>query len=127
MCNRIVRYIRFIDRKTGDIDNMKGVSIIAELHHETKEMRFKFSMCNGDNFSKLDGLMVADTKSKVYSTDYDKELSIVENVISGLVKSVMPDDRVNSLRKFIFKNELDLTENVNTEKILQRWFSQCLV
>lgn len=54
----ITRYVR---PKTafGDIDNLRGVTLIIELDYVAKTIRFQYSICDGDNFCKDIGVQLA--------------------------------------------------------------------
>lgn len=56
------RYHRPLDRVTGFAKSSKGVTLYVRLNYKKRWMRVSCSVCDGDNFSKLYGKMLARTR-----------------------------------------------------------------
>jgi hypothetical protein len=57
---RFVKFIRYARPcRDGEIDNLRGITFYFVLDYENEEVMFGYSVCNGDNFSKTSGIVMA--------------------------------------------------------------------
>ncbi len=66
----VIRYLRPLDELCGYRSNLYGVTFIFTLDYEKKKIDVNLSVCNGDNFSKKDGVDFA-REGKISITNID--------------------------------------------------------
>jgi len=53
---QVVRYIRPLDEHCGDNSNLYGVTLVFTLDYDNRKIDVGISICNGDNFSRKEGI-----------------------------------------------------------------------
>ena len=106
----VTRFVRPIRKGKGInnyfIDNLRGVTIFAELDYAEGIIRFNYSTCDGENFDKEYGAQLAKAKFKAGCPNY--VISMKNNVISeyGLVADIWDEGQCffNNRARRIFKD-----------------------
>ena len=101
-CIEVVRYIR---PNTHDIrwnsenkylknDNLHGITILFYLDHKRNVVLAKFSVCNGDNFDRETGKMLAENSRSIASFDMSevKEHNGLINALTNHLSTLVYGD-----------------------------------
>lgn len=59
---KLFRYIRPFDNRGQSIDNLRGLTFYIELDYVAKQISFSYARCEGDNFDKASGRIIAHKK-----------------------------------------------------------------
>lgn len=89
----VIRYVRpqvdgptpnLYDFMTGLYSNLYGVTVVFDIDYDTRKVKASWSVCNGDNFEKARGVLLA----LQHAQNFEFDLEMVTNN-SGLVNALL--------------------------------------
>lgn len=107
----VVRYERpfeFEVGKYGENSNLYGITILYEINYNTQLVKAKWSVCNGDNFSKKIGKSLAEKSDVSWNFNLDLvtkygslKLALFEVLVDLLEDEYNPCDFEDALSLFL--------------------------
>lgn len=95
----LTRYIRPLQDNSYVVDNMKGVTFLIKLDYSSKKILFQYAICDGDNFNKAEGSLIASRRlvdSGPYSIDMINgaisKRGVVADIVGAIIDAVANND-----------------------------------
>lgn len=98
---KVIRYIRpYVIGSTGEVcpAGNYGVVLVFLIDQEKDQLQLKWSVCNGDTFSKKRGLEEAEKNPVLTLPVYDRTISLYENLVKYIITELSKDSYPTTLR-----------------------------